>query len=127
MVDADSHFKPLLPSLLNIYKIVEHIEILSTGIQFQSYTVIPTILLCDFGVLGHMSSQNDAIMSWLRLTATSNRIPHPYWTHTKCMSTLIYCFKAYSCSLIQLYPPYSAQVLVLWVTCRDVMMPLCHG
>ncbi len=100
MVDADSHFKPLLPSLLNIYKIVEHIEILSTGIQFQSYTVIPTILLCDVGVLGHMSSQNDAIMSWLRLTATSNRIPHPYWTYTKFMSTLIYCFKAHSSSLI---------------------------
>jgi hypothetical protein len=28
-----------------------------------------------------MSSQNDAITSWLRLTASSNRIPHPYWTY----------------------------------------------
>ncbi len=27
---------------------------------------------------GHLWSQNDAIMSWMRLTATSNFFPHPY-------------------------------------------------
>jgi len=74
MVEAESHLKPLLP--------FEHIDMLSKGIQLQpSYTVIPTLLGSDFGVLGHMSSQNDAITSWLRLTATSNRITHLYWTY----------------------------------------------
>jgi hypothetical protein len=36
------------------------------------------LLGSDFGVLGHLWSQNDAIMSWLRLTAISNCFPHPY-------------------------------------------------
>ncbi len=31
----------------------------------------------DFGVLGHLWSQNDVIMSWLRLTVISNCSPHP--------------------------------------------------
>ncbi len=66
-----------------MYKVFEHIDMLSTCIQYQPYTVIPTLLLgSDFGVLGHLWSQNDVIMSWLRLTATSNCFPHPYWTYT---------------------------------------------
>ncbi len=66
-------------------------------------------------------------MSWLRLTATSNCFPHPYQTYTKWLSTLICCPQAYSISLTQLYPPYLALILGLWVTCRVKMMSLCHG
>ena len=33
MVEVDSHFKPLLQSILDIYKIVKHIEMLSEGIK----------------------------------------------------------------------------------------------
>ncbi len=36
---------------------------------------IPTVLGSEIGVLGHLWSQNDVIMSWLRLTATSNCFP----------------------------------------------------
>jgi hypothetical protein len=43
------------------------------------------------------------------------------------MSTLICCPWAYSISLTQLYPPYLAQILGLWVTCGVKMMWLCHG
>jgi hypothetical protein len=50
---------------------------LSIGIQQQPYTVINTLLGSDFGVLGHLWSQNDVIMTWLRLTDTSNSFPHP--------------------------------------------------
>ncbi len=75
MVETDSHFKPLLSSILDIYKIVEHIDMLSEGIQLQPYTVILTLLGSDFGVLGLMSRCNDAITSWLKLTATSNNFP----------------------------------------------------
>ncbi len=92
MVKADGHLKLLPTSILDMYKVFEHIDMLSLGIQYQPYTVIPTLLLgSDFGVLGHLWSQNDAIMSWLRLTATSNCFPPPYWTYTKCLSTLICC------------------------------------
>ncbi len=41
-------------------------------------TIFPLIFSnrgSDFGVLGHLWSQNDVIMSWLSLTATSNYSP----------------------------------------------------
>ena len=69
MVEADSHLKLLPTSILDIYKVFEHIDILSMGIQYQPYTVIPTLHGSDFGVLGHLCSQNDVIMSWLRLAS----------------------------------------------------------
>jgi hypothetical protein len=75
---AISSLKLLSTSLLDIYKRFEHIDMISMGIQYQLYTVIPTLLGSDFGVLGHLWSQNDVIMSRLRLTATSKCFPHPY-------------------------------------------------
>ncbi len=78
MVDADSHLKLLPTSKLDMYKVIEHIDMPSMGIQYQLYTVIPTLLGSDFGVLDHLWSQNDEITSWLRLTATSNCFPHPH-------------------------------------------------
>ncbi len=78
MVEADSHIKLLPISKLDIYKVFEHIDMLSMGIQNQPYTVIGALLCSDFGALGHLWSQNDVIMSWLRLTITSNCFPHPY-------------------------------------------------
>jgi hypothetical protein len=50
MVEADSHLKLLPTSILDIYKVIEHIDMLSMGIQYQSYTAIPTLLLgSDWG------------------------------------------------------------------------------
>ncbi len=61
-----------------MYKVFDYIDMLSTCMQYQPYTVILTLLLgSEFGVLGHLWSQNDVIMSWLRLTATSNCFPPP--------------------------------------------------
>ncbi len=57
MVDADSHLKLLPTSKLDMYKVIELIDMLSMGIQYQPYTVIPTLLGSDFGVLGHLWSQ----------------------------------------------------------------------
>ncbi len=54
MVEADSHLKLLPASIISIYKVFEHIDILSNGIQYQPYSVIPTLLSSDFGVLGHL-------------------------------------------------------------------------
>ena len=56
----------------------ENIHMLSMTIQYQPYIVIPTLVGWYFGALGHLWSQNDVIMSRLRLTATSNCFPHPY-------------------------------------------------
>jgi hypothetical protein len=78
MVEADSHLKLLPQTILDIYKMIEHIDLLSIGIQYQPYTVIPTLLGSDFGALGHLWSQNDVIMSWLKLTAKLNCFTHPY-------------------------------------------------
>jgi hypothetical protein len=78
MVEADSHLKLLPTSILDIYKMLQHIDMLSLSIQYKPYTVIPTLIGSDFAVLGHLWSQNDVIMSWLNLTATSNCFPHPY-------------------------------------------------
>jgi hypothetical protein len=78
MVEAGSYLKLLPASILNIYKVFEHIDRLSIGIWYQPYTVLPTLPGSDFGVLGHLWSQNDVIASWLRLTATSNYFQHPY-------------------------------------------------
>ncbi len=60
MVEADNHLKLLPTSMLDIYKVIEHIDMLSIGIWLQPYTVIPTLLGSDFGVLSHLWSQNDA-------------------------------------------------------------------
>jgi hypothetical protein len=79
MAEADGYLKLLPISILDIYNVFEHIDMLSMGIQYHPYTVIPNLLLgSQFGVLGHLWSQNDVSMSWLRLTVTSNCIPHPY-------------------------------------------------
>jgi hypothetical protein len=63
MVKANSHLKLLPTSILDIYKVIEHIDMLSIGIWLQPYKVIPTLLGADFGVLCHLWSQNDVIMS----------------------------------------------------------------
>jgi hypothetical protein len=78
MVEADSLLKLLPTSILDIYNMFELIDMLSMGLLQQPKTVIPTLLGSDFGVLGHLWSQNDVIMSWLRLTATSNCLLCPH-------------------------------------------------
>jgi hypothetical protein len=60
------YLKLLHASILDIYKVFQHIDMLSIGIYCQLYTVIPTLLGLDVGVLGHLCSQNDVIMSWWR-------------------------------------------------------------
>ncbi len=70
MVEADSCLKLLPTSILYIYKVFQCIEMLSMGIQYEPFTVIPTHIGSDLEALGHLWSQNDVIMSWLSLTAT---------------------------------------------------------
>ncbi len=45
MAEADGHLKLLPTSILDMCKVFEHIDMLSTCIQYQPYTVIPNLLL----------------------------------------------------------------------------------
>ncbi len=47
MVDADSHPKLHPTSMLDTYNVIEHIDMLSMGIQYQPYTVIPILYLAQ--------------------------------------------------------------------------------
>jgi hypothetical protein len=77
MVETDSHLKLLPTSILDMSNVFEHIHMLSMGIWQHTQIVIPTLLGSDFGVLGHLWTQNDVVASWLRLTANSNYLLHP--------------------------------------------------
>ncbi len=44
MVEADSHLKLIPTSILDIYKMFEHIDMLSIVIEYQPYTVTPTVI-----------------------------------------------------------------------------------
>ncbi len=54
MVKAHSHLKLLPVSILDICQVFEHIDILFWGLWKQPQTGIPTLLVSDFGVLGHL-------------------------------------------------------------------------
>ncbi len=82
----------------------------------------------DFGLQGHLWSQNDAVTTWLRLKATSNCFLHLHYTYRKCLSALICCPWAYGSSLKYLHPHYLGQILEFWDTsCGVKMMSLHHG
>ncbi len=49
MFDADNHLKLLPTSILDMYKVFEHIDMLSIGIQYHPYIVIPILLSLDLG------------------------------------------------------------------------------
>ncbi len=49
MFEADSHLKLLFTSILDMYKVFEHINMLSIGIQYHPYTVIAILLSLDLG------------------------------------------------------------------------------
>ncbi len=49
MFEDDSHIKLLPTSILDMYKVFEHINMLSIGIQYHPYTVIPILLSLDLG------------------------------------------------------------------------------
>ncbi len=55
MIQAESNLKLLHTSMLDMYKELEHIDMLSMGIKYQPYTVKPTVLCSAFWGFGsHM-------------------------------------------------------------------------
>jgi hypothetical protein len=96
MVEADSHLKLLPTSILDICKVFAHIDMLSMGIQYQPYTVIPTLLCSDFGALGCLWSQHDRIRitveadSHLKLLPTSLLDIYKVFEHIDMLSICIW-------------------------------------
>ncbi len=81
IVEADSHLKLLLASILDIYTVFEHIDILSIGIQLQPYTVIPLGFWVTCGV--KMMSLRHSWGYQQSQTASCIHIRHIYsaWAH----------------------------------------------
>jgi hypothetical protein len=77
MVEADSHLKLLFTSILDIFKVSEHIDMLSTGMQYQPYTDTHPLLGSAFGGSGSLveSKRCDYVMveanSCLKLLPTT--------------------------------------------------------
>jgi hypothetical protein len=79
MIDADIHLRLLHTSLLDKYNVFELLAYCFKGIWVHPYTVtLANKLAPNLGVQGPSWSQNDAIMSWLRLIFTSDQFMHPY-------------------------------------------------
>ncbi len=91
MVEADGHLKLLPTSILNIYS-----KCLSTLICVYCHAVSALHSFTNPTWLRFCGSGSLVESKWchyvgLRLKATSNCFPHPYWTHTKWLGTLICC------------------------------------
>ena len=78
MVEADINLRPLHTSILDICKMFEPLVCCLKGIWVHPYTVTPAKLAPDFGVQVHLWSENDVIITCLRLISTSNHFIHPY-------------------------------------------------
>jgi hypothetical protein len=77
MIEADIHLKLLHTSILDIYKVFDPFVCSLKDIYLHPYTVTPAKLTPDLGSQGHFCSENNAIMSWLRLMSTSDHFIHP--------------------------------------------------
>ncbi len=76
MVEADIHLKPLLKSILDIYKVFEPLVCCLNGIWVHPYVATLAKLAPDLGIQGHFWSGHDVITSFeadihLRLIFTS--------------------------------------------------------
>ncbi len=91
MVDTDSHLKLLTTSILDTYKGIEHIDMLSIGIQYQPYTVIHPAWLRFWGSVSFVESTwCDYVMveadSHLKLLPTSILDMHKVFEHIDMLS-----------------------------------------
>ncbi len=78
MVEADIHVRLLHTSILDIYKSVWAIGMLSQGHMGAASYRYTGQVGPRFGKYGSLRSENDATTSWLRLIFTSDRFIHPY-------------------------------------------------
>ncbi len=93
MVESVIHFRPLHKSIVNIYEVFQPLVCCLTGIWLHPYTVTPAELAPDLGSQGHLWSENDAIMSWLRLKSTSDLLHTSIEDINKVFQPLVWCLE----------------------------------
>ncbi len=83
IVEGDSHLKLLPGSILDIYKVFDHIDMLSIGIGLQPCRVLPTLLGSDFwgSLILVKLCQNQTLVI---------RVSNSYMLSKS--NTLLYCF-----------------------------------
>ena len=92
MVESDSHLKLLPTSILDIYNVFEHIDMLYMGIQYHPYTVIPTLLLgSDFWSSGAFVESKGCDFVMVEADSHLKLLPTSIFDIYKCLSTLIGC------------------------------------
>ncbi len=117
MVEADHHLKLLPSSILDIYRVFEHIDMLSIGTQLS------TLLGSDFGVLGHLWSWMMSLhhgWGWQPPQTASHiyiRCIQRVWAHR-------YAIHRNKVAALHSNPPYFAQIWGLWVTYVESIW--CH-
>ncbi len=126
MVEAHIHLRLLPKSELDTSKVFEPLTCCLRGIWEHPYTNTQTKLAQDFGLLGHLWSKNDAIMSWLRLISTSDCFPHPFKTYKMCLRFFC-CLKGIWMHPCIVMPAKVASDFGIWDTCVLKMMPLRDG
>ncbi len=127
MVEAVNPSWLLPTSILDMYEVFEHLNMLWMGIWVHLYIVIPVEVGAKFWTIGVRRSPNDVVVSWLRLQTPADCIPHPYWIYIKCLSTYIsyavdghivaitmICILVHPCYLFTLAK--LVQVLVIWAS-----------
>ncbi len=95
------------------------------GIQLQPYTVIPILFGPGFGALGHMLRCNDAIMSRLRLRATSNHFSPIHIRHIECVWSHWYAVQRHT-GVAALYRYTHPTWLWFWGSGSHVELKWCH-
>ncbi len=78
-------------SILDVYKVFEHLEMLWMGIWVHTYAVLHVKVGMNFRENGEWPGLYDVAVSWLTLQTPKDCIPHPYSMYTKCFSTLRCC------------------------------------
>jgi hypothetical protein len=82
MVEAVNHCWLHPTSILDLYKVFEHLHMLWMGISVHHYIVIPLQVEAKCWKIGVRRSTNHAEVSWVMLLTTADWISHPYWMYT---------------------------------------------
>jgi hypothetical protein len=126
MVEADIHLKPLHTSILDMYKVFETLVCCLKGIWLHLYTITPAKFSQVLGIQVHLRSGNDAIMSWLSLTSTSDHFIHTQ-SYKKSLRHWNAVSRAYGCTLIPLHWPSCPQIWEFRFIWGVEMMSQLHG
>ena len=127
IVETDFHLSLLQTSILDIYKVFAPLVCCLKGVWVHPYTVTPTKLALDLGILGSLEEWQwchnvmfgaDIYLKPLHTSIVDN---------TTCFSHWYAVSRACGCILILLHRPSWPQILGFRITCGVKMMPLCHG